>query len=143
MDNDAPEHPRYSADELAAAAGLPRRTIRYYIQLGLVDRPIGETRAAHYGWRHLGQLLRIRELSEEGLSLEAIRARLQSPGPATPVAAPSPGTLQVMTHVTLAPGVSLVVDPAAAGLSADALRQLAREIVATCRRLNDTSKENA
>ena len=32
--------PSYSIDELAALAELPRRTVRYYIQQGLVDRPI-------------------------------------------------------------------------------------------------------
>jgi DNA-binding transcriptional MerR regulator len=141
MDTDPTTEPRYGADELAIAAGLPRRTIRYYIQLGLVDRPTGETRAAHYGWRHLSQLLRIRELSEQGLSLEAIRTRLQSADQPAAAPAPPPGTLQVKTHLTLAPGVELIVDPTVAGLSPDALRQLAREIVAACRRLPPSNKE--
>ena len=47
----------YTLDELCTLAELPKRTVRYYIQLGLVDRPIGETRAAHYTSRQLEQLL--------------------------------------------------------------------------------------
>ena len=50
----------YSLQELATLVELPERTVRYYIQLGLVDRPEGETRAARYGERHLEQLLEIR-----------------------------------------------------------------------------------
>ena len=48
--------PSYSIDELAALAELPRRTVRYYIQQGLVDRPIGEKRAAYYTASHHGSL---------------------------------------------------------------------------------------
>ena len=47
---EAPE--TLTLDELAALVDLPKRTVRYYIQLGLVDRPEGETRAARYGPRH-------------------------------------------------------------------------------------------
>ncbi len=49
---EAPE-PGYPLAELCVLADLPPRTVRYYIQIGLVDRPQGETRAARYGPRHL------------------------------------------------------------------------------------------
>ena len=68
----------YSAEQLSALSGTPRRTIRYYIQLGLVDRPVGETRAAHYTWQHLGQLLRIRAFVDAGLSLERIMTEMKN-----------------------------------------------------------------
>ncbi len=131
---------RYALDELEALSGLPRRTIRYYIQLALVDHPVGETRAASYGWKHLSQLLRIRELSDEGLSLEAIRTRLQSP-PSPAPHTPAPGTVRVASHLNLRPGVELVIDPAVAGLTPEQLRQLARDIVAACDRLAPLHKE--
>jgi len=38
----------FSIDELASLSGVSRRTIRYYLELALLDRPIGETRAAYY-----------------------------------------------------------------------------------------------
>jgi DNA-binding transcriptional MerR regulator len=128
----------YSVDELAALSATPRRTIRYYIQLGLVDRPVGETRAAHYDWRHLRQLLEIRRLTEEGFSLERIGERLRANNGAneSPVRASAPGTIQVLSHVHLAPGLELVIDPAAAQLSPEKLRALIREIVAIKEHLN-------
>ncbi len=36
----------FSLDELAAVADVPRRTVRYYIELGLLEGAEGETRAA-------------------------------------------------------------------------------------------------
>ncbi len=128
----------YTADELAAASGTPRRTIRYYIQLGLIDRPVGETRAAHYTWKHLGQLLRIRELAEEGYSLERIAERLKAP-PGNPPPAPPPGTLAVRTHLALAPGLELVIDPGIAGLSPEQLRAFARDCLASLARATQGS----
>jgi DNA-binding transcriptional MerR regulator len=59
-------------DQLCAQSGLPRRTVRYYVQIGLVDRPIGTTRGAHYTQKHLDQLIAIRKWREAGFSLERI-----------------------------------------------------------------------
>ncbi|MDR2215425.1 MAG: helix-turn-helix domain-containing protein [Nevskiaceae bacterium] len=118
----------WSADELAALSGLPRRTIRYYIQLGLVDRPVGETRAAHYGWQHLSRLLRIRELTEQGHSLDQIARLLDGPEPA-PHAGPAPGTICVQSQVHLAPGLALTIDPGIANLSSQQVRALARDVL--------------
>jgi DNA-binding transcriptional MerR regulator len=120
----------YTADELAALSGMPRRTIRYYIQLGLVDRPEGETRAAFYTWQHLNQLLRIRELTEQGVSLDRISQRLKSQGEVAEGSnAASPGTISVRSHLQLASGLSLEIDPALASLTPEQLRAFAREIV--------------
>ena len=49
MNTDA--SPSYPLAELVVLADLPPRTVRYYVQIGLVDRPEGETRAARYGAR--------------------------------------------------------------------------------------------
>ncbi len=113
----------YALDELASLAGLPRRTVRYYIQLGLVDRPIGETRAAYYTASHLHQLLAIARYSNAGLSLERIGELLTQPA-LRPVAAPRAGSIAVRSHLTLADGVELVVEPGRAGLSSEQLRRL-------------------
>ena len=39
---------RYALDQLATLAGVTSRTVRFYIAQGLVDRPDGEKRGAHY-----------------------------------------------------------------------------------------------
>ena len=43
----------FTLDELATLAELPRRTVRYYIQCGLVDRPQGIGKGALYTERHI------------------------------------------------------------------------------------------
>ena len=58
--------------------GVPdRRAIRWYTTLGLIDRPSAlRGRTALYGRRHLLQLVAIKRLQAEGLTLEDVQARL-------------------------------------------------------------------
>ena len=139
MDPTTPDR-RYSADELATLANVPRRTLRYYIQLGLVDRPIGETRAAYYTWAHLHQLLDVRRLTEQGFSLERVQellaGRAEPPAAAT---APRAGSITVRSHLHLAPGVELVIDPERAGLTPEQLRRFAREALTAFSRIADAT----
>src|SRR5947209_16277476 len=54
-----------------------RRTIRYYTTLGLIDRPAElRGRTALYGHRHLLQLVAIKRLQAQGLSLAELQQRL-------------------------------------------------------------------
>lgn len=64
--------------DLAKAAGVTRRTIRYYIEVGLIPPPSGEGRGALYGEDHLRRLTLIRKLQTMRLSLDEIRERLAS-----------------------------------------------------------------
>ena len=132
---------QYTAEEVAALANVPRRTLRYYIQLGLVDPPEGETRGAYYTWKHLGRMLEIRRLTEPGVSLERVREQLKH-GPAQrAAAAPAAlGSIAVKSHIMLADGVELVIEPGRAGLTPENLRRFAREVLAAYARLSD-SKE--
>ncbi|KDB50436.1 MerR family transcriptional regulator [Sphaerotilus natans subsp. natans DSM 6575] len=125
-----PDAASHTLAELCALVDLPARTVRYYMQLGLVDRPVGETRAARYGARHLEQLLQIRRWSAAGLSLERIRALLQGETPELPARAPVPGTVTVCSHLTVADGVELVIDPGRAGVSSEQLRVFVRAVMA-------------
>jgi DNA-binding transcriptional MerR regulator len=59
-------------EQLAAAAGVPVDTVRYYQSRGLLDPPRREGRIAWYGTPHLERLARIRELQARGLSLATI-----------------------------------------------------------------------
>jgi DNA-binding transcriptional MerR regulator len=63
----------YTVDELAATAGVPSRTIRFYQSKGVLPRPARRGRVAFYGDRHVERLRLIGELQDRGLSLRAVR----------------------------------------------------------------------
>jgi DNA-binding transcriptional MerR regulator len=129
--NAGPEQARrLTLDQLCTLTELPRRTVRYYIQLGLVERPIGETRAAYYTDRHLDQLLTIRKWTEAGLSLERVRELLEGADPQVPPPRPrQPGSVEVMSHLIIAEGVELVIEPGRAGLEPAQVRALFRAVL--------------
>lgn len=114
---------KLTLNQLAEQADTPERTIRYYIQQGLLAAPEGQKRGAWYGSHHLADLLRIRQWREAGLSLEAIADLLQAKNEA-PIAPSRPGTLEVRSHFIVADGVEVVVSPDRARLSQTQLRQL-------------------
>lgn len=64
--------------ELATRSGVTPRTIRYYVELGLLPPPYGAGRAAGYGPEHVGRLETIKRLQLARLSLEEIREQLSS-----------------------------------------------------------------
>lgn len=121
---------RLAIDELCALVDLPRRTVRYYIQEGLVDRPAGAKRGAYYTKRHVEQLLAIRTWQRAGVSLDRIRELVagdgESSAPLPPPRRRRPGEVTLRTHVTIAPGVELVIDPRESGLSPEAVRAVVR-----------------
>lgn len=126
----------YSIEELAALVELPRRTVRYYIQEGLVERPEGERRGAYYTRRHLEQLLTIRKWQQAGLSLERIRELVQEgAAPAVPPRPRGRGTVEVWSHIVIDPGLELQVEPSQASLSPEQVRRLASEVIALVERI--------
>lgn len=58
--------------ESTAGEEINRRTIRYYISSGVMDRPEGERRLAIYHYRHLLQLLYIKARQHAGDRLKEI-----------------------------------------------------------------------
>ena len=138
------EGDRIAIDELCALVDLPRRTVRYYIQEGLVDRPAGAKRGAYYTRRHVEQLMTVRTWQRAGLSLERIRELVsegaESASPLPPPRRRRPGDVTLRTHVTLAPGVELVIDPQEAGLGAEAVRSIVRRVASL---VDQTRKEDA
>jgi DNA-binding transcriptional MerR regulator len=117
-----PEEVRYGVEELAELLNrevsdprdaVSRRTIRYFIQEGLLQEPYGLGRGKHYGAEHLQRLRDIRELQKKGLSLGEVRDRLARPSPAAAAARPPgpavPGSSSPWTRVELLPGVELHV----------------------------------
>ncbi|HMK44935.1 MAG TPA: helix-turn-helix domain-containing protein [Dissulfurispiraceae bacterium] len=73
------EQKKYSIDEIAAMTGLTRRTIRYYVQEGLINPPAGRGRGGFYYDSHLQAVTRIRQLQEQGASLQTIRNMFNFP----------------------------------------------------------------
>ena len=66
----------YSLTELADRSGTTARTVRYYIQQGLLRSP-GAGSTARYDEGHLTRLQAIRRLQREHLPLAEIRRRLE------------------------------------------------------------------
>lgn len=120
----------YSLDDLSVLVELPRRTVRYYIQLGLVDRPKGETRAARYTRAHVDQLLLVKKWTLAGMSLERIREMKEAgPEPSLPLPTRRPGSVEVWSHLLIAEGVELMIEPTRAGLAPEQVRQLLRRTI--------------
>lgn len=70
--------PRFTLEELVEASSVSARTIRYYIEEGILPRARGRGRASYYTTRHIEALSRITRLKEQGLSLDEIRDELRA-----------------------------------------------------------------
>jgi len=120
----------YSLADLCVLVDLPPRTVRYYVQIGLVDRPEGETRAARYGAAHLEQLLLIKKWTAAGLSLDRIRDLLHGEQAPVPPRTRAVGSVEVHSHLMVADGVDLVIEPGRAGLTPEQVRQFIKGVMA-------------
>lgn len=118
---------RFTLGELSTLVELPQRTVRYYIQRGLIDAPLGVGRGAHYDARHIEQLLEIRKWQNAGVSLERIGDLMKASDdvPVPPVPPRKPGDVSVLSHILVAEGVELTIDPQRAQLSPEQVRALA------------------
>lgn len=70
--NSMQDEPRYTIDELSALTGFSRRTIRFYVEKGLIAPPAGRGRGGYYSSAQLKTLERILEAKQEGRSLASI-----------------------------------------------------------------------
>jgi len=128
--------PSHSLADLCVLADMPPRTVRYYVQIGLVDRPNGETRAARYGATQLNQLLLIKKWTTAGLSLERIRDLLHGEQPALPPQARAIGSVDVRSHLMIAEGIELVIEPGRAGLAPAQVRGFIKDVMAAFARIS-------
>jgi len=131
------ESTAFSIAELAHAAGLSRRAIRFYVQQLLLPPPDGVGRGRHYDQSHLDRLQQIAQLQNSGHSLDAIRRIFNGEAvPATTQPKSRPPRRAVLsaglwTRVELGDGIELQFDagryqPDVEGLLA--LRELARRV---------------
>ncbi len=131
-DNDV----RYAVGDLATLGGVSRRTVRYYVQEGLIPPPTGLGRGNHYGPGHLEALLRVKAMQESGQTLDDIRRSLQgrtaqvgrtgvprSAAPAAPPVAPAEAR-SLWQRVSIAAGVELHIANGGPLPSPTALREL-------------------
>jgi len=119
----------HTFEELCEISGVSSRTIRYYIQIGLLDKPIGQTRGAHYVSAHLEKILRIKQLTEAGISLERIREVLAGEPLPFPERPKKPGHIEVRSHLFIKEGIELQVSPETAGLSPEELRRFFKMVL--------------
>lgn len=125
----------FSLEELCTLLDMNRRTIRFYIQKGLVDKPEGTGKGAYYTHRHLEQLLALRKWKQAGVSLERIKELMdedRSLDPDRPIPPPRPhrtGSIEVWSHLCLDDGLELHIEPQRSGLTPEQVRALCRTIL--------------
>ena len=141
MNNENPTK-KFSLDELCTLTDTPKRTVRFYIQNDLVDRPIGQRRGAHYTERHLEQLLSIAKWQKAGLSLERIRELLQQRDePEDLLPRRQAGKVEVWSHLTVDNGVEIHIEPGQAGLDSDQVRHLFQRVMALYAEIKNKEEE--
>ncbi len=125
----------FSLDDLCTLTDLPKRTVRYYMQLGLIDRPVGETRGAHYTGKHLDQLLRVKQLSDAGVSLDRIREVMSGATAPVPMRPRRAGSIDVRSHLHVAHGIEIQISPEEAGMTPAQIRAFVREVMLAAERV--------
>jgi Ca-activated chloride channel family protein len=128
----------WKLSELAESCGVAPRTVRYYVQRGLLPAPAFRGKDTAYGEEHRLRLLAIKKLQEQFWSLDAIERELEgkstdalrklssetrSPPVPLPVSLPLPspiapepregGAGTSYARVMLAPGLELHVQEGA------------------------------
>ena len=131
---------QYTLSELCVLADLPVRTVRYYVQNDLVDKPQGETRAARYGARQLEQVLLIKKWTAAGVSLDRIRELLQGEEAPVPARARKPGSVEVWSHLYVADGLEVVIEPGRAQMSPEQVRAFTRGVMALYASIADAAE---
>src|SRR5262245_22159285 len=118
----------YGIADLAERGGVTRRTVRYYVQRGLLPAPLGTGRGPHYTLTHLERLIHIRQLQERGVPLAEIAVRLDGASPTLESASEAPPERSTWTRFVLTDGVELHVRTGTMDIP---LAQLARLVEAT------------
>ena len=119
------DEPRFSIQDLADLADVSRRTVRYYVQEGLLPSPLGIGRGRHYGRAHLDRLLQVKALQASGRTLGDIRGGSDPSAHTTASRLAAAPQRTVWRRLALAPGVELHVCSEATMPSPTRLRELA------------------
>jgi DNA-binding transcriptional MerR regulator len=137
---------RYTLNELSALVDINARTIRFYIQQGVVDKPHGLNKGAYYTEEHLQQLLTVKKYKEAGVSLDRIAQIIhEEQGSESIDYRTRPGQIEVLSRIHLVEGVELSINPERSGLRQQDIRQLSRgilEIIKTLKEENSAKGKN-
>ena len=137
---------KYTFNELCSLTEQPIRTVRFYIQKGLVSPPEGSRKGAYYTQKHLEELLAIRKWQRAGLSLERIRELLfegtTEPGLMPPPRGRRPGDLEVWSKLFVKEGLEINLEPKMAGMSPEQVREFCRRVMALADELSGRNDEN-
>lgn len=119
MINNSNEDNSYTLEELCEATQLDKRTVRFYIQNGVLDRPTTLGPNARYTQDHYAQIQKIKELKAKGYSLQKIKTLKEETAtqPVEPL------------HIGLAKGVAIQIDLAEAGITAQEVGRLIQSIL--------------
>ena len=101
---------RFSLAELCDLVGESPRTVRYYIQQGLLPPPAGTGPAATYGAEHVDGIKAVRAMQRQHLPLAAIRGRFEASQ--AEVAAPAPDDATAYVQAALGAKAVPVASPA-------------------------------
>lgn len=125
----------FTIQELSNLTGLPRRTIHFYSQQGLLPPPHSAGAGAYYDESHLTRLKLIPVLRQKGMRLDDIRAHFNQVSPAelkralkevpqAPFTARSPLQSQSYNHFNLPAGITLNAPASLSAADQARLRQL-------------------
>jgi DNA-binding transcriptional MerR regulator len=92
----------YTIEDISGLTGFSRRTIRFYVQEGLLEPPAGRGRGGFYYDSHLNRLLQIKGLQEKGMKLAAVQEFL-SKGKETV----TPSSREVWIKYPLSPAIEI------------------------------------
>lgn len=132
---------KLSIDQVAALAGVTTRTVRYYLQEGLISRPEGAKRGAYYLQKHVEELLLLRRWADAGLSLDRIRELRAAAADEPPPRTVRAGSVEVWSRVTLADGLEVQIEPGRAGLTPEQVRAFVRDVTAAYRKVRGGSPQ--
>jgi DNA-binding transcriptional MerR regulator len=138
---------KYTFNELCSLVELPIRTVRYYIQKGLVSPPEGSRKGAYYTQRHLDELTAIRKWQRDGLSLERIRELLTEkhlePGSLPPPRGRKPGDLEIWSKLFVKEGLEINLEPKMAGMSPEQVREFCRRVMELADEITGRNEEQS
>ena len=101
----------YNIETLAKISGLTRRTIRYYIQRGLLDPPLGSGRGSYYTDDHLKRLKKIMKWSVQGVPIIHMKTMLSGKTPQITVDLPSGIKTTLEEQFSISDGIRLAFRP--------------------------------
>ena len=124
----------YATDEfnitaLSEATQIEPRTIRFYIQQGVMPGPIGAGRGARYTKKHVEILLNINRWKRAGFSLERIKVLIEEEAPVDVEIRPAKlGVPEPWSRIYLADGIEIHIDSTRAELTPEMTNKFIKTI---------------